>query len=167
LQANLNKIGQLTNGRVGDATIVPTNTIQFIHPRDLPAGYKPTYIRVVSNFREQKANPYCIRWTVSGNLIEYDGNKATPGSDMTILKVVVNSTLSTPGATFMCTDMKDFYLNTPMAQPEFLWITRAMLTDDVIKVYKLDTLMTNNNLLVRIDKGMHGLHQQAASSTTI
>ena len=39
---------------------------------------------------------------------------------MLIIKLLLNSIISTPGAKFMAIDIKDFYLNIPLAKPEFL-----------------------------------------------
>ena len=46
--------------------------------------------------------------------IEYDGKVSTPGADLTTIKCLLNSVISTVGARFMAMDIKDFYLNNPM-----------------------------------------------------
>ena len=51
-----------------------TNTIFFIAPHEPPtAGKKPTYLCICADFWPQKKDPYCIRFTIGGNLIEYNG----------------------------------------------------------------------------------------------
>jgi hypothetical protein len=81
----------------------------------VPADRKVTYGRIVATIRPQKSETHRVRLTVGGNLIDYPGNVSTPTADMTTAKILFNSVISTPDARFMCTDVKDFYLNTPMA----------------------------------------------------
>ena len=157
-QGNLNEIGRLTDGRIGK-NIVATNTIRFIKLSALPAGRQPTYLRVVVSYRPQKEDPYRIRWTVGGNRIDYPGEKSTPGSDQTTVKLLTNSVISTPDARWMCIDIKDFYLNTEMDRPEYMWISVNMLGDEVIAAYNLKDHIVNGRVLVEINKGMYGLPQ--------
>jgi hypothetical protein len=52
--------------------------------------------------------------TVGGNLIDFPGNKSTPTADLLTAKLLINSTISTPGAVFLGIDLANFYHNTPM-----------------------------------------------------
>mgnify|MGYP000332240842 CR=1 FL=1 len=54
--------------------------------------------------------------TVGGNLVDYPGDVSTKTADLTTAKILFNSVLSTPGAKFMGIDLKNFYLNTPLAR---------------------------------------------------
>ena len=56
--------------------------------------------------------------TVGGNLIDFPGNTSTPTADLLAAKLLINSTISTPGAVFLGIDLANFYLNTPMADPD-------------------------------------------------
>ena len=159
LQANINEIGRLTDGRVGGPEITGTNTGKFLHPSQLPSGRTATYLRPVVTYRRQKADPYRMRWTVGGNLIDYPGVTSTPGSEMTTIKLLVNSTISTPDARFMCCDAKDFYLNTTMHRKEYMWVPASLLPDVVIAAYALADLIVNGRVLFEISKGMYGLPQ--------
>ena len=47
-------------------------------------------------------------------------NRGTLTVDMTLFKILVNSVVSTPGAKCFKMDIKDFYLNAPMKQPEYM-----------------------------------------------
>jgi hypothetical protein len=94
-----------------------TNTLHFIHPHQLPKGKKPTYLRICANYRPQKADPYRIRFTFGGNLVNYNGETYTPTADLTTAKLLLNSAVSTPGATLFCLDLSSFYLITPFAHP--------------------------------------------------
>ncbi len=52
--------------------------------------------------------------------LDYQGNKSTPMVDLTSAKLIINSTISTPGAQFLGIDLANFYLNTPMPNPEYM-----------------------------------------------
>ena len=61
----------------------------------------------------------------------------------------------------MCLDdVKNFYLNTPMNQPEFMRIPLRLIPQEVIDDYNLyDIQQHNGYVYVQIDKGMYGLPQ--------
>lgn len=158
IQANRNEVGRLTDGRIGN-NVVGTNTMRFIHVSELPVGRKPTYNRICADFRPQKADPYRIRYTAGGDKIDYPGITTTPGAEMTTVKLQLNSVISTPNARMMCTDVKDFYLNTEMERYEYMWIQVAMLDQEIIDAYELEDLIVNGRVLVEIQKGMYGLPQ--------
>ena len=155
-QGNINEIGRLTDGRVGTSG-KGTNTMFFRPHTALPAGRTATYLQVVSSYRPQKADPYRIRWTVGGNRIDYPGNITTPTADMTTAKLLINSTISTQDARFMGIDIKDFYLNMPMARSEYMWIPTDMLPPSVMEAYQLHSLVHKGRVLVEIQKGMYDL----------
>ena len=67
-------------------------------------------------YRPGKFDPYQTRLTIEGKLIAYPGDCGTPTVDLLTVKLLLNSIISTLGAKFMTIDIKDFYLNTPMAQ---------------------------------------------------
>ena len=153
-----NEIGRLAQGRTG-TSIIGTDTIHFIPHTDLPAGRKATYLRIVVDVRPQKAEPNRVRFTVGGNLIEYIGNVSTPTADMTTAKLVINSTLSTPDATYCCFDISNFYLNTPMARFEYMRIPIWAIPACMMEQYNLAGLVHDGHVLVEIRKGMYGLPQ--------
>ncbi len=47
------------------------------------------------------------------------GNCSTPTADQLAIKLLSNSVISTPRTKFMCINIKDYYLCTPMAQYEY------------------------------------------------
>ena len=52
--------------------------------------------------------------------------------DLTMAKLLFNSVISTPGARFLTMDMKNFYLNTPMEQPELMCLKYNLLPCEII-----------------------------------
>ena len=89
-----------------------TNTIFFIPFDKIPKDCKAMYIRVVCTDHPEKPEPCQVRWTARGNLVEYPGDVSTKTADITTVKILINSILSTPDACFMTIDLK--YLETPM-----------------------------------------------------
>ncbi len=55
-----------------------------------------------------------------GDRVHYPGDTGTPTADILTVKLLLNSIISTPNAKFMTMDIKDFYLNTPMARYEYM-----------------------------------------------
>jgi hypothetical protein len=158
IQAAANEIGRLTNGNPPHSTH-GSQTMHFIAHTAIPPGRRATYLRIVASIRPQKAEPKRIRFTVGGNLVQYPGKVSTPTADITTAKILFNSVLSTPAAKFMCIDIKDFYLGTPMARYEYMRIPVPDIPPTILAQYQLAPLIHNNSVTVEIRKGMYGLPQ--------
>ena len=156
LESNCEEIGRLAQGY---KQTKGTNTIYFIPISAVPQGRKATYLRVVSAMRPEKVNPRRVRWTVGGDKVEYPHDVSTKTADLTTAKLLINSVLSTPNGRFMCIDIKDFYLGTPMAHYEYMRIPLHMLPDAIIQQYDLLPLVHNGHVYVEIRRGMYGLPQ--------
>jgi hypothetical protein len=59
----------------------------------------------------------------------------------------------------MCTDVKDFYLNTPMAGFEYMRLPIHIIPPQIVDQYKLLRLVQDSWVYVEIRKGMYGLPQ--------
>ena len=121
LRSAANEFGRLAQG-LSDNHVEPTNTIFFIPRSKVPKDKRPTYARFGCSYRPQKAEPYRTRITIGGNLIDYPGNLSMKVADMTTFKILVNSTLSTPGARWLGLDVKNYYLGTPMPEYDYMFI---------------------------------------------
>ena len=155
------EVARLAQGRK-DGSVKGTETLHFIDADQLPAGKIPTYLRICANHRPQKEDPYRVRWTVGGNLIVYLGETYTPTADQTTAKILFNNVVSTPGATFFCLDLANFYLETPFTHPsqyEYIWIPAWAIPDDIMDEYNLRPLIKNGRILAEIRTGMYGLPQ--------
>ncbi len=93
-----NKLKQLFQGI---RNIPNTDTSFFIPKLHVPPAHKcPTSGHICCNCQPQKEEKHCVRLTVGGNCIDYPVNKSTPTADLTTAKLLINSTISTPGAKF-------------------------------------------------------------------
>jgi Reverse transcriptase (RNA-dependent DNA polymerase) len=136
-----------------------TNTIRFIPITDIPQGRKATYPRIVVADRPQKAQSRRVRVTVGGDQISYPHDVSTKTSGLATVKILLNSTISTTGARFMCIDIKDFYLNTPMSRSEYMRVPLGSIPKAILDTYNLHSISHNGNVYVEISKGMYGLPQ--------
>ena len=100
-----------------------TDTIYFVDYKDSSECQKHiTNGRIVVHYRPQKEDPNCIILTVGGNLIEYHRDTRTSTDDTTTANILWNSVVSTPKAKYMCIDINNFYLGTPLTRYEYLCI---------------------------------------------
>lgn len=100
-----------------------------------------------------------MRWTVGGDKVDYAFDVSTNTADLNTAKLLFNSVLSIPNAKFMATDLKDFYLGTPMTCYQYMHIPISMLPNAIIEQYNLMPLVHNGHVFVEIRRGMYGLPQ--------
>ena len=63
----------------------------------------------------------------------------------------------------MTIDISNFYLNTPMEQPEYMRLKISEMPNNIIKQYKLNEKVNPNGYFyVKILKGMYGLPQEVS-----
>mmetsp|Transcript_33456 Transcript_33456/g.51288 ORF Transcript_33456/g.51288 Transcript_33456/m.51288 type:complete len:144 (-) Transcript_33456:1250-1681(-) len=67
-----------------------------------------------------------------------------------------NSVISTDDERFCNMDLKDFYLGTPLPNPEWMKIPIRLLSKRIIELYNLESLVHKGHVYVRVDKGMYG-----------
>jgi hypothetical protein len=100
-----------------------------------------------------------VRLTVGGNLIRCDGDVSTRSADLTTSKCLWNSVISTPGTKYMCLDVTNFYLGTPMEHFEYLHIPMKLIPLEIITQYALLTLVSHVHIYIEVYKGMYCLPQ--------
>jgi hypothetical protein len=156
-----NEIGRLAQGMPGQNTC--TNTIFFIKRNQVPhdRAKDVTYGLITTLIRPEKIDePNRTSLVAGGNRVHYPGDAGTPTADLLTIKLLLNSIISTPNAKFMTMDIKDFYLNTPMARYDYMRLRLADMPKDVIAHYKLDEIATPDGYIYcEIQKGMYGLPQ--------
>jgi hypothetical protein len=145
------ELGRLCQGH-GPHMPTGTETMFFIHRNRVPKGKKPTYLRIVAAFRPEKSNPRRVRFA-------YAGDVSTKTADLTTVKAMLNSVISTLCAHFMTGNLKDFYLNMPMDEYEYMHIPMSVIPDSIFDHFKLANLVHNGYVVVEIGKGMYGLPQ--------
>ncbi|KAI2490331.1 hypothetical protein MHU86_24250 [Fragilaria crotonensis] len=159
------ELGRLTKGCL-PYTTSGSETMVFIRHTDKPHDRVATYLRIVAALKPNKADMYRIRFTCGGDKIIYAGKVSTPTADLTTVKTHLNSVVSTPDAKYMTIDIKDFYLGTPMAQFEYMWIPVKFIPSNIMDQYNLAPLVHNNMVMVEIRMGMYGLPQAGILANT-
>ena len=116
-------------------------------------------MRGVCDIRPQKTETHRTKLTAGGNLIDYPGEVSTPTSDLTTMKLHVNSTISDITSRYMCMDVKYFYLNDLMDRDEYIMIQISMIPQEFVEKYNLAEKSHNGQIYARVTKGMYGLPQ--------
>jgi hypothetical protein len=116
-----NKLGWLAQGMPGQVT--GTDSTFFIPKDKAPQARAKdvTYGLVTCLIRLEKTNePNRTRLVAGGDRVYYPFNAGTPTTDLLIIKLLINSVISTPGTRFFMMDIKNFYLCTPMTRYEYI-----------------------------------------------
>ena len=157
-KANADEFGRLLQGN-GTTTTTGTNTMKFIDPKDLPPNVQCTYLSLVCAYRPEKENQHRVRGVVGGDRLSYDGDCSTKTAAIDTVKLHFNHIISTPNGRHATTDVKDFYLNTPMERKDWVYL-RIPITDVpqcILDQYK--PVIKNGFVYVVVMKGMYGLKQ--------
>ncbi len=92
---------------------------------------------VVCEVRTEKDDPDRTRITIGGSRICFPGDVGTNTASLELFKVLLNSVISRKGARFSTIDLKNFYLDTPMPDPEYVRIKITDIPAEFIEEYKL------------------------------
>ena len=151
-----NELGRLAQG-IRD--IKGTNTIHFILKSDIPHDRRKeiTYGRIVVAYKPDKLEKQRTRLTVGGDRLKCLIDPGTPTADVPTIKLLWNSTLSTPGAKYMTMDISNFYLGTPMERPEYMRMPLKIIPQEIIDHYDLNKIATDGWVYQKIVRGMYGL----------
>jgi hypothetical protein len=149
-----NEVGRLFQGI---CNIPGTNTCFFVELTNIPKYRKITYGKIVCDYKPHKKEKERVRLTVGGDRVDYSGNVATSTADITIFKILINSTLSTKDAAMMMMDIKNYYLGTPLPQYEYMQMLLSRFPDELVDTYNLKELAVDSWIYIEIRKGMYGL----------
>ncbi len=110
--------------------------------------------------KPNKTETHRTRLTAEGDRINYPEDVGTPTADMSLVKIMLNSVISTKGAKFVMLDVKDFYLNIPMKRYKYMHIKITDIPEEIINEYKLSKKVTEvGYVYCEIRKGVYGLPQ--------
>jgi len=155
----------LTKTRKPTEQIVGNNTMFFIFPHQVPPGRKVTYAQFVCTMRPTKPEPWRIRMTVGGNLLDAYIDVRSPAVGLIDVKCHWNSVISDAhkGARYCTADLKDFFLVSTMPVYQYMRIHRKYLTNEIFDEYGLTDAHFDSKdyIYVEIRKGMYGLKEAA------
>ena len=82
---------------------------------------------MVCNYRALKSEQYWVWLTVGGDKVDYLYDASSPAATLIDTKLLLNSVISdnSKGARFMTVDIKDFFFQSTLPQPEYMQIHAA------------------------------------------
>ena len=156
-QSFFNELVRLSQGGGG---LVDGTYIMFFIAQDQVHIYQlkdVTYGCIVVYYQSHKEEPNRTRLTVGGDLFFCAGDISTPTADITTANLIINSTISTPGARYMCCDINNFYLGIPLSRYEYIKIPIDILPEYIILEYNFMNLSHNRYVYYKIQEGMYSL----------
>ena len=138
-----------------------TNTFKIIKFSDIPQDRRHEICQymVVCEVKPHKEDPNRTRITVTGSQICYPGDVCTPTKSLDLVKLIINSVLSRRNARFVSFDLKNFYLQTPMDQSEYVCIKFSGIPQEFIEEYDLSKADQNGWIYFEILRGCYSLPQ--------
>ena len=156
-----NELGRLAGG-IRD--IIGNNAITFIHRNQVPTNKKYAYENMVRDYGPLKVEKYRVRLTIGGDVLEYENNASSPAASLLETKLLLNSVISDAhaGARFMTADLKDFFLQSFLEEPEYIRIHSKYFLPEIRQKYNIDSIIAPDGYVYcEIQKRMYGLKQAA------
>ena len=160
VKALANDSGRLAQG-VKNRMQTGNSTIFFIHPSEIPAHKKVTFIRLVVDIRPLKDEKYRVRITVGGDKLDFCGDASSVAASLATVKLLLNSVVSTKDANFTIADIKDCFNASFLPDPEYMKIKLKIIPQEIIDQYQLQDLQENVWVYMKIVKDMPVLKQAA------
>ena len=115
---------------------------------------------MVADIKLHKSEPHHVRITIGGDNIELDYDVGTPNAYLSTAKILINITLSTPGAKWCGFDLVNMYLNKYLTTNEYLQIHISRIPQELIYEYDLNKYVTPDGwVFAEIRKEMYGFPQ--------
>jgi hypothetical protein len=134
-----NKLGRLFQG-IHD--IKGTDTCFFIRKKKMPSHKRVAYGCICCNYHPHKDEP-CNDSPLAMTASHTPATKALPPPTLSLQKILINSTISTPKAKFYCMDLSNFYLMTPMKEYEYMRLCLDLIPDKIVQQYNLHELVND------------------------
>ncbi len=161
-----NKLGRLcqdigTGTKPGTKRVDGTNTFFLIKYKDILSQKRKEicHTLVVCKVRPDKDDPDCTQITIGGSKICYPGDVGTNTATLELVEILLNSVFSRKGACFSSIDLKNFYLDMPMPDPEYVRVKISDIPAEFIKEYDLAGWNRDGWIYFEIQQGCYGLPQ--------
>ena len=137
-KAASSEYGRLMQGN--NNGVLGTNTMEPVALTKIPTTKAITYGTIVCDHRPLKTEPNRCRLVVGGDKLTYDNEIAAPAANLLEAKLIINSTISTPGARFITAGSKDFFLLSTMLEAEYMKMNYDEIPQGIITQYELDKI---------------------------
>jgi hypothetical protein len=103
-----------------------------------------------------------VQHTIGGDQINYPVSASTKTADLTTVKTLFNSVISTPDRCFITVNLKDFFLGMPLEDRyEYICIPVHVIPPHTMELYNLHALVLNGFVYAKVRHRMYGLPQAA------
>jgi hypothetical protein len=96
---------------------------------------------------------------VGGDRQDCSGDVATSTANITTLKVLINSTLSTEDAAMIMIDIKNYYISILLPRFEYMKMLLSRFPEEIVHKYNLNAIALDGWVYIEIRKGIYGLKQ--------
>ena len=98
---------------------------------------------MVCDYRPFKTEKFRVRITVGGDKLTCDYDVASPAVSLIETKLLLKSTISQSayGARFLTLDIKDYFLQSTMHEPEYMRIHSKYFGADLQKKYDIKSMV--------------------------
>ena len=88
----------------------------------------------MSDYKPLKSEPCVVRCVAGGEKIDYLDDSGSSAASLIETKFLFNSTIydAKRGSKFMSYDLKDFFLYSPMKQPDYMLINMKHYPPDIL-----------------------------------
>ena len=148
--------------RPPEERIKGTGTLFFVAKSQIPEDRKATYANFICTIRPQKKETHRVRMTAGGDQLDYPGDASSPTVAITDAKVHVNSTISDArrGARYVCMDVQNFYLGTPMSYYQYIRVRRHQIPQEIWDDPRYTIIEDKDGwIYLEIRRGMYGLKE--------
>ena len=114
---------------------------------------------MVCEYRPEKDDPNRTRITISGGHVLVPFDVSTPTGSLELVKLVTNSLLYRPNAQFYAFEIKNFCLDTPMKNPEYVRVKLEDIPQEFTEEYNLLDDERHGWVYFEIFCGCYGLPQ--------
>ena len=80
----------------------------------VPSGQNIMYENPGCDYRPRKDEPYHKRLKIGGDRLHHLSDSGYPAATLLEATNIFNSGISTPGSRFICADIKDYFICSPM-----------------------------------------------------
>ena len=132
----------------------------FTEKSKIPKDRKINYANFVCNILPKQSETRRVHLTAGGDKPNYPGNSSSPAVSFLNIKIHINGTIprAKDNAKYMCIDIKNFYLGTPMKYLQYMRIHKKIIPQEVLDEY--DIIFDDLDFTyVEIRRGMYGLKE--------
>ena len=136
--------------------------MRFASPKDKPAHRMSSYLSTAVKIKVKPdgTREFRVRNTFGGDRSDYSGPTKADAGDIETFKILANAVVSDPHARMMTLDIKDFYLNEMLDEPEYMMVKLEDIPATIIERHQLRALADARGMvLLIVDKTLYGLRQ--------